>query len=74
MQLAGGLVRPISDGSNLAALRIAERYQLQFYDALMSAVALENGATTLFSEDMQHGLIIDEVLTIANPFLAPEAV
>ncbi|MGN6357807.1 MAG: PIN domain-containing protein [Novosphingobium sp.] len=59
----------ISPSANREALRIAERYQLQFYDALMIAVALENGATTLYSEDMQHGLVIDGVLTITNPFI-----
>lgn len=62
-------VRPILDESNLEAVRIAARYQLQFYDALIIAVALENGATTLYSEDMQHGLVIDGVLTITNPFI-----
>lgn len=62
-------VRPILNESNLEAVRIAARYQLQFYDALMIAVALENGATILYSEDMQHGLVIDGTLTIANPFV-----
>jgi predicted nucleic acid-binding protein len=39
----------------------------------MIAVALENGATTLFSEDMHHGLVIDGKLTITNPFLSAES-
>jgi predicted nucleic acid-binding protein len=64
-----GFVSSITDEANLAATRIAERYQLSFYDAVMIAVALANGATTFYSEDMQHGLIIDGRLTITNPFL-----
>jgi predicted nucleic acid-binding protein len=73
LRVAGGSVRPISDGSNFEAIKIADRYQLQFYDALMIAVALDNGATTLYSEDMQHGLVINGTLTITNPFLASDA-
>lgn len=52
-----------------AAILLAERYQLQFYDALMIAVGLAHGATTLFSEEMQHGLLIEDRLRIENPFL-----
>jgi predicted nucleic acid-binding protein len=62
-------IEPLANGE---ALRIAERYRLSFYDSLMIAVALENGATTLYSEDMQHGLVIDDALTITNPFLSTE--
>ena len=51
------------------ALRIAARYRLSFYDALMIAVALAHGATTLYSEDMHHGLVIEGRLTIRNPFV-----
>ncbi len=58
--------------ANRTALRLAERYQLNFYDALLIAVALANGATTLYSEDMHHGLVIDGTLTITNPFIPTE--
>jgi predicted nucleic acid-binding protein len=61
-------VAPIEANSNRDALRLAERYQLNFYDAVMIAVALANGATTLYSEDMQNGMVIDGVLTIVDPF------
>ena len=50
------------------AVQLADRYKLQFYDALMIAVGLAHGATTMFSEDMQHGLVIEETLRIENPF------
>ncbi len=61
-------VLPIEPVSNAEALRLAERYQVSFYDALMLAVALEGGARTIYSEDMQHGLVIDGTLTIVDPF------
>lgn len=62
-------VLPLTDEANRDATRIAERYQLNFYDALMVAVALGNGAHVLYSEDMHHGLVIDGQLTVTNPFL-----
>ena len=62
-------VAPIEYGHHREALHIAQRFQLSFYDSLMIAVALANGATTFYSEDMQHGMIIDDRLTISNPFL-----
>ncbi len=62
-------ILPIDEKSHVDALRIAERYQLGFYDALLVGVAMSGGARTLYSEDMQHGMTIDETLRIVNPFL-----
>ena len=56
--------------TQIKALRLKEKYKLQYYDALIVATALESGCTTLFSEDMQHHQVIDSVLTIVNPFVA----
>jgi len=63
-------ILPIDVSANREALRIAERYQLSFFDAQMIAVSLAGGATILYSEDMQDGVVIDERLTIRNPFRA----
>jgi len=65
---AVGSVLPVDEAANADALRIAARYQLSFYDALMLAVALQGGARTIYSEDMQHGLVIDDRLRIVDPF------
>lgn len=46
---------------------IAGRYNLQFFDALIIAVAMRSGATVLLSEDMHDGLQI-EGLAVLNPF------
>lgn len=61
-------ILPITVTSHEDAQRIAARYRLSFYDALMLAVALAGGARTFYSEDMQHGLTIDETLRIVDPF------
>jgi predicted nucleic acid-binding protein len=54
--------------TQIKALKIKEKYKLQFYDSLIIATALENKCTILYSEDMQDNFIIDSVLTIINPF------
>jgi predicted nucleic acid-binding protein len=66
-------VRSIDKTDHQQAVRLARSYQLPFYDSLMLAVALSGGARTIYSEDMQHGMIIDDTLAIVNPF-APGAV
>lgn len=43
-------------------------YNLSFWDSLIVASALAGGVETLYSEDMQNGLIVFEQLTIINPF------
>jgi len=53
----------------LKACTIAERYQYSFYDSLIIAAALEAGCQILYSEDMQHNMMIKGQLTIYNPFI-----
>lgn len=50
------------------ALDIAQRYQYSYFDSLMIASALEVGCDHLYSEDLQDGQKIDNILTISNPF------
>jgi predicted nucleic acid-binding protein len=54
------------------ALRIAERYNFAVFDSLIIASALEGDCDILWSEDVQHGMVIDGRLRIVNPF-APRA-
>ncbi len=53
----------------LAGARLAGRYRLQFWDAVILSVAIGAGGTTLLSEDMQDGAVIEGV-TILDPFAA----
>ncbi len=49
------------------ALRLYGKNRLSWYDALIVAAALEGQCQILYSEDLQHGLKIDQ-LRIENPF------
>lgn len=51
------------------ALFIFNKYLFQPFDSKIVASALVAGCSTLYSEDMQHGLLIENTLTIVNPFL-----
>ena len=61
-------ILPIDLDAHIDALRIAERYGLSVFDALMVATALRADCRILWSEDMHHGLMVDGRLHIANPF------
>ena len=61
-------VLPITVETHKRGLQIAERYRFAVYDALIIAAALDAGCSTLYTEDLQDGQVIDDVLTIRNPF------
>lgn len=61
-------VVPLTLKVHKRGLFLHDRYKFQFYDALMLAAALEAGCTTFYSEDMQHGQVIEHTMTIKNPF------
>lgn len=54
--------------THIVARRLAERYTLAIYDANALASALEARCDTFFSEDMHDGLVIEDRLTVRNPF------
>jgi len=51
----------------LEAVALHRRFSLSFWDALIVRSAIEAGADTLYTEDLQEGQVI-EGLAIANPF------
>jgi predicted nucleic acid-binding protein len=51
-----------------AALRVAEKHKISWYDSLIVAAALEGECERLYSEDFQHGQKIEGV-RIENPFI-----
>jgi predicted nucleic acid-binding protein len=61
-------VRPLTVETHEAGLALAERYNFSTYDAMIASSAIEAGCDTLWSEDMQHGMAIEEGLRIFNPF------
>lgn len=50
------------------ACKIADKWQYLFYDSLVISAALSCNCKTLYSEDMQDGQLIEDELTIVNPF------
>ncbi|MDX1946064.1 MAG: PIN domain-containing protein [Pirellulaceae bacterium] len=53
----------------LLASNLRERLSLSYWDSTIVAAALHAGANVLYTEDMQHGLTVDDALSIVNPFL-----
>ncbi len=52
----------------MKACTIAERYGFSFYDSLIIASAIESNCSILYSEDLQHGQLIEEKVRVINPF------
>lgn len=65
---AGPELQPLTVDTHERAVEIGERYGLSIHDSLIVAAALLADCKTLYSEDMQHGQVIERVLTIRNPF------
>jgi predicted nucleic acid-binding protein len=59
---------PLTTETHDSSLRIASKYGFAFYDAVIAAAALEGDCTTLYSEDFQHGQVIEGRLKVRNPF------
>jgi predicted nucleic acid-binding protein len=58
----------IDEPTHDLARRIVFRYQLGFYDSVLLASALLADCDTFYSEDLHSGLVIEDLLTIRNPF------
>jgi predicted nucleic acid-binding protein len=67
-----GSIRSIDLEVHRLGRDIARRYRLGVYDSLIISASILDDCDTLYSEDMQHGLVIDGRLTIDNPFLAAD--
>ena len=52
-----------------SALDLQDELRYSFYDSLVIAAALQAGAKTLYSEDLQHAQQVRGLLRIVNPFL-----
>jgi predicted nucleic acid-binding protein len=61
-------VEDLTSTTYMKAFQVRQNYNISYWDSLVVASALESGCNTLYSEDMQEGLVIDKVLNIINPF------
>ncbi|WP_375417369.1 PIN domain-containing protein [uncultured Hymenobacter sp.] len=62
------LVLPTSQITITQATRLADRYGFSWFDSLIISAALECGCETLYSEDLQHGQLVESTLRVINPF------
>jgi predicted nucleic acid-binding protein len=61
-------VEPITIETHDRGLAVLERYRFSLYDSMLVAAALIAGAKIIYSEDLQHGQVIDNQLRVTNPF------
>jgi predicted nucleic acid-binding protein len=64
-------VRPLTIDIHETGVSLEERYGLSIYGATIAASALHADCDTLWSEDMQDGIVLDDRLSVVNPFRAP---
>lgn len=61
---------PVDLAVHEAGIRVAREHRLQLWDGMIVGAALVSGCDVLWSEDMHHGLVIEDQLRILNPFAA----
>lgn len=61
-------VLPLELDTYLEASNIRKQYNLSFWDSLIVTSALQAGCKTLYTEDLNHGMVVDKKLHIVNPF------
>lgn len=60
----------VTYGVHEDGLRIAQRFRLSVYDAMIVAAAEMAGASLLYTEDMHAGLVTDGGVLLVDPFKA----
>jgi predicted nucleic acid-binding protein len=58
---------PLTSETHAAAIDISKRYGFRIYESLILAAAVQAECTTVYTEDLQHGQVL-EGLRIENPF------
>jgi predicted nucleic acid-binding protein len=57
-----------SESTIITASRLADRYQLSWFDSLIVSAAIEANATVLYSEDLNNLQVYENQTRIINPF------
>ena len=63
------LVEDLKVQTYTKASQIRKKYNISYWDSLVVASALESSCSTLYSEDMHNNFVIENSLTIINPFV-----
>ncbi len=58
----------LSEETHDRGIRVAQQYRFSICDSMIVAAALLAGCRTLYSEDLQHGQVIEDQVTVVNPF------
>lgn len=61
-------VSPITLDTVRKSWKIRFKYAYTYWDSLIVASALENNCSTLYTEDMHDGQVIEDSVRIINPF------
>ncbi len=64
------VTHPLTPEVHERGLGILDRYGFSLYDSMIVAAAQQAGCRMLYSEDLQHGQVIDKRLKVVNPFKA----
>lgn len=64
--------RALNVATHLRALGLSKRFGFSIWDGLIVAAAIEAKCSTLLTEDLQHGQVVEGV-RIENPFLRTAA-
>jgi predicted nucleic acid-binding protein len=61
-------VVPVTIETHETGIALAERHGFSTYEAMIAASAMLSGCDTLWSEDLQHDMAVDDRLRVVNPF------
>lgn len=59
----------INDTTITKAINMSSKLKLPYWDSLIVASAIEADCDILYTEDLQHGQVIENRITVRNPFL-----
>ncbi len=62
-------IAPLRQSTLDLAKTLIEKYDFQIFDSIVVASALEANCVALYTEDMQHNLLVNKQLKIINPFI-----
>ena len=62
-------LQPVSFATLKSARSLMSKYDFQLFDSIVIASALEANCEILFSEDLHHGLLVENRMKLVNPFV-----
>ena len=63
------ILQPVSLTTLKYARKLLDKYDFQLFDSIVVASALEADCHILYSEDLHHGLMVENRMVIINPFI-----